>query len=50
MHIAAGVTFVIKGIVQSFRNGIFVHNPGVFSGGGGGFISMGFFCDMEHHA
>ena len=32
MHIAAGVTFVIKGIVQSFRHGIFIQNPGDWRG------------------
>jgi hypothetical protein len=28
MHIAAGVTFVVQGIVQSFGHGIFIQNPG----------------------
>lgn len=47
MHIAAGVTFVTKGIVQSFRHRIFIQNPGDL---GGGFLSMVFFCDLVDHA
>jgi hypothetical protein len=47
MHIAAGVTFVVKIIVQSFRHGILIQNPGDWWGG---FLIIGFLCDLEHHA
>jgi hypothetical protein len=32
MHIAADVTFVTKGILQSFGHGIFIQNPGDLAG------------------
>jgi hypothetical protein len=41
MHIAARVTFVTKGIVQTFGHGIFIQNPGDL-GGGGDFSVWGF--------
>jgi hypothetical protein len=50
MHISAVVTFVIQGIVQSFVHGIFIQNPGDWAGGGVVFLSIGFLCDLEHHA